>query len=67
MPKILIITGDGGEAYETWFAEHLYLLVPAQAVVAQFLTSFRDFPPRQKSATFTVEQAFEALHKSGNN
>ena len=54
-------------AYETWFAEHLYLLVPAQAVVAQFLTSFRDFPPRQKSATFTVEQAFEALHKSGNN
>jgi len=54
-------------AYETWFAEHLYLLVPAQAIVAQFLTSFRDFPPRQKSATFTVEQAFEALHKSGNN
>ena len=54
-------------AYETWFAEHLYLLVPAQAVVAQFLASFRDFPPRQKSASFTVEQAFEALHKSGNN
>jgi arylsulfatase A-like enzyme len=57
---------DSG-AYETWFAEHIYLLVPAQAVVAQFLTSFRDFPPRQKAASFTVEQAFEALHKSGNN
>ena len=57
---------DSG-AYETWFAEHIYLLVPAQAVVAQFLASFRDFPPRQKSASFTVEQAFEALHKSGNN
>ena len=24
MPKILIITGDGGEAYETWFAVHRF-------------------------------------------
>ena len=57
---------DSG-AYDRWYAEHLFLFVPAQAVVAQFLASFRDFPPRQKSASFTVEQAFEALHKSGNN
>jgi arylsulfatase A-like enzyme len=57
---------DSG-AYETWFAEHLFLLVPAQAFVAQFLASFRDFPPRQKSASFTVEQAFEALRKSGSD
>ena len=24
MAKILIITGDGGEAYETWFAVHRF-------------------------------------------
>jgi arylsulfatase len=57
---------DSG-AYETWFAEHLFLLLPAQAVVGQFLASFRDFPPRQKAATFTVEQAFEALHKGASD
>jgi arylsulfatase A-like enzyme len=56
---------DSG-AYDRWYAEHLFLFVPAQAVVAQFLASFRDFPPRQKSASFTVDQAFAALQKSGD-
>jgi arylsulfatase len=40
------------------------LLVPAQAVVAQFLATFRDFPPRQKPASFSVEQALEAMRKA---
>jgi arylsulfatase len=35
------------------------LLVPAQAVVAQFLKTFEQFPPRQKPASFSIDQAVE--------
>jgi len=33
----------------------------AQAVVAEWLVSFKEFPPRQKSASFSVDQIVEAL------
>jgi hypothetical protein len=37
------------------------VLVPAQALVAQHLESFKQFPPRQKPGSFSVEQAMEKL------
>jgi arylsulfatase len=43
-------------------AELLKLLaVPTQAIVQRFLATFREFPPRQKAASFTVDQALERL------
>jgi hypothetical protein len=38
--------------------------VPAQAYVGQFLETFKDFPPRQKPASFTVGGQMEALEKA---
>jgi arylsulfatase len=35
------------------------LLVPAQQIVGQFLATFKDYPPRQKAASFTVDQVME--------
>lgn len=35
--------------------------VPAQAIVGQFLQSFREFPPSQKAGSFGIGQALEAL------
>jgi hypothetical protein len=48
--------------------EHLFLLVPAQAIVGQHLATFREFPPRQKPGSFSVEQAMDMLmnQKSSN-
>ena len=37
------------------------MLVPAQKYVAQFIATFKDYPPRQKAASFTVGQALEKL------
>jgi arylsulfatase len=34
-----------------------YMLLAAQAIVGEFMQSFRDFPPRQKAASFTIDQA----------
>jgi hypothetical protein len=41
--------------------QHAFLLVPAQAIFGQHLQSFRDFPPRQRPGSFSMEQAAEVL------
>jgi len=41
--------------------DHAFLLVPAQGVVADFLATFKKFPPRQKAASFTVDQVMDKL------
>ena len=50
--------------YVRWFVEHAFVLVPAQALVAQHLASFQQFPPRQRPGSFSVEQAMEKLRNS---
>ena len=47
--------------YWDWIFDHIYLLVPAQAEVGRFLTSFAEFPPRQKAASFSVDQVIAKL------
>jgi hypothetical protein len=47
--------------YVRWFVKHAFVVVPAQAIVGQHLSSFRDFPPRQRPGSFSVEQAMEKL------
>ncbi len=47
--------------YWDWYMDHVFLLVPAQAYVGRFLESFKEFPPRQKAASFTVDQILEQL------
>ncbi|HEY7099203.1 MAG TPA: arylsulfatase [Terriglobales bacterium] len=47
--------------YWDWYFDHVYLLVPMQAYVAQFLTTFKEYPPRQKAASFTIDQVMQSL------
>jgi arylsulfatase len=47
--------------YYDWFLDRAFLLVPAQAYVAEFLKTFREFPPRQKAASFSLEQVMEMM------
>ena len=51
--------------YFDWEIRRVYLLVPAQAFVAQFVGTFKDFPPRQKPSSFSVDQIMEVLAKPG--
>jgi arylsulfatase A-like enzyme len=50
---------DGTLFYNKWMADRTFLLVPAQAIVGQFLKTFEEFPPRQKPASFSIDQALE--------
>ena len=45
--------------YDRWFAEHLFMIYPAQAEVARFLNSFREYPQRQRPASFSIDQIVE--------
>jgi hypothetical protein len=44
--------------------QRVFLLVPAQAVVEQFVATFKEFPPQQKPASFSVEQVLEQMSRS---
>jgi len=47
--------------YFDWLLDHAYFLVPAQAYVGQFLATLKEFPPRQKAASFSLDQVMEKL------
>ncbi len=49
--------------YWDWYMDRIFLLVPAQGIVGEFLGTFREFPPRQRAASFTVDQAMEKLEE----
>jgi arylsulfatase len=47
--------------YADWQAHRAFMFVPAQAIVAKVLESFKEFPPRAKAASFTVSDAMEKI------
>ena len=47
--------------YYDWLLDRAYLLVPAQAYVGEFLQTFQEFPPRQKAASFSLDQVMEKM------
>jgi len=47
-----------------WMFRHIYLLVPAQAGVAEFLATFKEFPPRQKSASFSLDHVLDKMKEA---
>jgi arylsulfatase len=49
--------------YYDWLLDHAFLVVPTQQIVGKFLATFREFPPRQRAASFTVDQVMEQLQQ----
>ena len=47
--------------YYDWFLYHDYIIFAAQSIVGSFLATFKDFPPRQKAASFTIDQAMAKM------
>ncbi len=76
VPKLFNLRADPferadheGIGYEQWRLERIFLLVPAQAFVGNWLQSFKEFPPRQKPASFSIDQVMEQLSRpaAGSN
>jgi arylsulfatase len=47
--------------YYDWYLSKAYMIMAAQAIVSPFLATFTEFPPRQKAASFTIDQALEKM------
>jgi arylsulfatase len=68
VPKIFNLRTDPYEradvtsnTYYDWIFDHVFLLVPAQDYVGRFLATFKEYPQRQKAASFNLDEVME-LH-----
>jgi hypothetical protein len=71
VPKLFNLRTDPFERADTtsntywdWYLSKGYMIMAAQALVAQFLATFKEFPPRQKAASFIIDQAMEKMESS---
>jgi arylsulfatase len=63
IPKIFNLRTDPFEradvtsnTYWDWWLDHDFLILKAQDLTAKFIASFKAYPPRQKAASFTIDQ-----------
>ncbi len=47
--------------YYDWCQDHAFIMVPAQDIVAEFLMTFKEFPPRMKAASFNLDKVMETM------
>ena len=71
VPKVFNLRTDPFEraditsvTYYDWLVDHAFLMVPAQAYVGEFLQTFRDYPQRQKAASFNLDDVLRRLQES---
>jgi arylsulfatase len=71
-PKITNLRMDPFEAHVSfsespmamrWMGDKFWAFVPMQSLVGLFLQSFREFPQRQKSASFNIDQVMKQLEE----
>jgi len=49
--------------YYDWLMSHAYIMYGAVAGATQFLDTFKEFPPSQRAATFSIDQAVEKMRQ----
>ncbi len=71
VPKLFDLRGDPyeraeheAEGYNLWRFERVYLILPAVEYVAKHLETYREYPPRQKPASFNLERVLETLQSN---
>ena len=73
-PMLMDLLGDpferaehDSEDYRHWMTERMYLLVPAQAKIAEFLATFKEFPQRQEVGSFSLDKVLEQMESAKRN
>ncbi len=68
VPKLFDLKADPferadheGMGYSRWRIDRIYLLVPAQVYVTNFIKTLVEFPPRQKPGSFNLEGVLNKL------
>ncbi|MFV0280681.1 MAG: arylsulfatase [Rhodoblastus sp.] len=70
IPKMFDLRADPYEraditsnTYYDWLIDHSYLAVPAQAIVAKFFGTFKEYPPAQRPPSFSIDQIQEGVRQ----
>jgi arylsulfatase len=70
-PKMFDLRADPYEqaditsnTYYGWFLEQAYVVLAGSTLTGEFLKTFKDFPPSQRPATFTIDQAMEKMKQN---
>ncbi len=58
---------ENAMGYQRWFMDRMFAIAPAGAYIGQWLESFKEFPPRQKPGSFTLEGAMDAVMSNVGN
>jgi len=71
VPKLFDLRADPYEraditsnTYYDWFISQPYLVMAAQVVTAKFLDTFKEYPPRQRAASFSIDQAVDKMKRN---
>jgi arylsulfatase len=71
VPKLFNLRTDPYEraditsnTYFEFIIENAYLVFAGTTLITEFLETFKEFPPRQKAASFTIDQAMEKMERS---
>jgi arylsulfatase A-like enzyme len=68
-PRVINLRSDPYETsidsgmYSRFFADQLWLFVPVQQEVGKWLTTFREFPPRQPTASFNIDGIMQQMQQ----
>jgi arylsulfatase len=72
IPKVFNLRRDPYEradrtsnTYYDWMLDRVFMFVPAQTYVAEFLSTFQEYPPRQRAASFSLDQVMDKLRPPG--
>jgi arylsulfatase A-like enzyme len=49
--------------YWDWEISHAFVMVPAQVIVGEFLSTFKEFPPSQQTGSFSINKVVEQLQQ----
>jgi len=53
--------GPNSFLYSDWQVHRAFAFVPAHAIVAKFLESFKEYPIRQRPASFNLDEVMRKL------
>ena len=75
VPKLFDLRADPYEraditsnTYYDWLISQPYLFFGAQAATVKFLDTFKEFPPRQRASSFSIDQAVQKMKQNlGSN
>jgi arylsulfatase A-like enzyme len=74
IPKIFNLRTDPFEradvdsnTYWDWYLDHAFFIMEAQDLTAKFIASFKDYPPRQKAASFSIDQILANMQSASSD